>query len=117
MFAGIMGMDYNEETKIISAIISREGEKVDLTIPFDLNEYPKVNDWLRKLEQEMQNTMAKLLANSLSVYAKFDFKNISEYMEWLDHYPVIFCKFLLFFLCVGSNRLYYIRHLVEHLFG
>lgn len=88
MFAGIMAMEYNEESKTISAIISREGEKIDLQKNIDLNEFSKVNDWLLKLEQEMQNTLAKLLINSTSAYSKFDFKNSEEYMQWLDKYPV-----------------------------
>uniref|UniRef100_A0A915D7E3 AAA+ ATPase domain-containing protein n=1 Tax=Ditylenchus dipsaci TaxID=166011 RepID=A0A915D7E3_9BILA len=89
MFAGIMAMDFDEDTKIISAIVSREGEKVTLLNPIDINETPKINDWLRKLEQEMQGTLAKLLAMSFNEFSKFDLNTLqaADYMQWLDKYP------------------------------
>ncbi|KAI1728166.1 dynein heavy chain and region d6 of dynein motor domain-containing protein [Ditylenchus destructor] len=89
MFAGIMGIDYNEETKIISAIVSREGEKVALANPVNINNVPKVNDWLRELETQMRQSLAKLLSASLAEFSKFDFDQLNrdDYVTWLDKYP------------------------------
>jgi len=120
MFAGVMGIEFDEETRTISAIVSREGEKVALLIPINLNEVPKVNDWLRKLELAMQNTLAKLLDSAHSQFSKFNLKTLSpaECAKWLDCYPVR--SFVLW--CnktpiLGSNRLHVHKHLVEHCSG
>lgn len=53
-------------------------------------ENPRINDWLRMVEAEMQNTLAHLLNQSLSMFVKFDMNSVDsqEYMAWLDHYPV-----------------------------
>ena len=85
-----MGIEFDEPARTISAIVSREGEKVDLLSPINLNDVPKVNDWLRKLELGMQNTLAQLLGSSLVEFLKFDLKamNPEEYFRWLDKYPV-----------------------------
>uniref|UniRef100_A0A914P9R6 Dynein heavy chain linker domain-containing protein n=1 Tax=Panagrolaimus davidi TaxID=227884 RepID=A0A914P9R6_9BILA len=89
MFAGIMAIEYNEKTKLITGMVSREGEHVELNTPVDLNKTPRVNAWLQKLESEMRKTLAKLLAKSLEHFDKFDFQKIDmdSYMGWLDSYP------------------------------
>lgn len=90
MFAGIMGIDYNTDTQLISSIVSREGETVTLSNPVNVKETPKVNDWLRKLEQEMHTTLANLLRHALAQFSKFDLHSMKQldYMNWLDAYPV-----------------------------
>ncbi|VDN49461.1 unnamed protein product, partial [Gongylonema pulchrum] len=56
---------------------------------FFFKENPRINDWLRLVESEMQSTLAHLLNQSLSAFAKFDMNSIEpqEYMAWLDRYP------------------------------
>jgi dynein heavy chain 1, cytosolic len=90
IFKGIMTIEHDEEKNLITAISSREGETVKLQTPIDLNQSPKINDWLRKLEQEMQTTLATLLSQSLAIFSKFDVDKIQprEYMAWIDAYPV-----------------------------
>lgn len=80
MFAGIVSIQL--EQRVITGIISREGEHVTLESSIDLNATPKINDWLRKLEEEMQKTLAKLLQRALD-----DFKGMDDFMTWLDSYP------------------------------
>jgi len=55
----------------------------------NLNDAPKVNDWLRKLEKEMQATLFSLLDASLSDFAKFNIDTLGcpGFMEWIDGYP------------------------------
>ncbi|KAI6221986.1 Dynein heavy chain, cytoplasmic [Aphelenchoides besseyi] len=89
MFAGIMAIDVDEENLLIKGIVSREGEQVALNEPVNLKEIPRINDWLRKLENEMQKTLAKLLHQALEHFGKFDVNTLqsSDYMNWLDTYP------------------------------
>ncbi|CEF66963.1 Dynein heavy chain, cytoplasmic [Strongyloides ratti] len=89
MFAGIMSIDYNEETKLITSLSSREGEIVELLLPIDLNAYKKINDWLTALEKEMQHTLAMLFARSVADFSKIDINapDSTPYMNWLDTYP------------------------------
>ncbi|KAL3076769.1 hypothetical protein niasHS_011506 [Heterodera schachtii] len=89
MFAGIMAVEFNEQNRTISAIISREGESVKLKCPVDLKQRPKIDEWLRKLEREMQSTLATLLDESLSSFSKFVIENIQhkDLMTWMDLYP------------------------------
>lgn len=63
-----------------------------LKTPIDLSQNPKINEWLRRLEQEMQATLSKMLCDSLVTFAKFDSETIqlNDYMEWIDAYPVIY---------------------------
>jgi dynein heavy chain 1 len=91
MFAGIMAMEVDEEQKLITAIVSREGESVLLQEPVDLKVVPKINDWLRKLEESMQRTLAIMLHKAIDHFSKFDVLSMKmdDYMKWLDAYPVI----------------------------
>uniref|UniRef100_A0A1I7Y6V7 Dynein heavy chain, cytoplasmic n=1 Tax=Steinernema glaseri TaxID=37863 RepID=A0A1I7Y6V7_9BILA len=89
MFAGVTAMEYSEETKLITELVSREGERVLLVNPVSLKENPRINDWLRVLEKEMQNTLAKLLGRAVADFSKFQMDTLSaaDYMVWLDTYP------------------------------
>ncbi|KAL3074123.1 hypothetical protein niasHT_033331 [Heterodera trifolii] len=84
MFAGIMAVEFNEQSRTISAMISREGESVTLKWPVDLNDH-----WLPELEREMQSTLATLLGESLSSFSKLVIENIQYkgLMAWMDLYP------------------------------
>ena len=53
MFAGVNGIEMNEEDKTILALLSREGEKVQLAQPVATNGV-RINDWLKGLENEMR---------------------------------------------------------------
>ncbi|KAK0424238.1 hypothetical protein QR680_008567 [Steinernema hermaphroditum] len=89
MFAGVTAMEYDDETKLISELVSREGERVVLVNPVNLKENPRINDWLRVFEKEMQNTLAKLLGRAVVDFSKFQMDTLTatEYMAWLDAYP------------------------------
>lgn len=90
MFAGIMAIEYDEQNKLITSITSREGETVNLKTSINLKDILRVNDWLRKLEQEMQKTLATYLAESLTSFLQFDIDSLTKniFMKWLDKFPV-----------------------------
>jgi hypothetical protein len=85
-----MCIEYNLEKQLITAMCSREGEKVVLQTPIDLSQNPKINEWLRKLELEMQTTLSKLLSEAHGIFSKFNAETIQprEYTSWIDAYPV-----------------------------
>ncbi|VBB28797.1 unnamed protein product, partial [Acanthocheilonema viteae] len=89
MFAGISAVDVEKDNTLITAISSREGERVQLMKPISVKENPRINDWLRMVECEMRNTLAHLLDQSLSIFSKFDMNSVQpqEYMAWLDQFP------------------------------
>ncbi|VDN07087.1 unnamed protein product [Thelazia callipaeda] len=93
MFAGITAVDVDEDSTLIIAMNSREGERVKLVTPVNIKENARINDWLRIVEGEMQNTLAYLLNQSLIMFSKLDINSIEaqEYMNWLDQFPVFFC--------------------------
>uniref|UniRef100_A0A1I7XRM1 DHC_N2 domain-containing protein n=1 Tax=Heterorhabditis bacteriophora TaxID=37862 RepID=A0A1I7XRM1_HETBA len=86
MFAGVTAIDVGEEDRIITALHSREGERVELMQPVHTKDV-RINDWLKAFESEMRHTLSRLLGTCLLHFAKLDIS--LEYMEWLDKYPQI----------------------------
>ncbi|KAK6731031.1 hypothetical protein RB195_007476 [Necator americanus] len=88
MFAGVTAIDVGEEDRIVTALHSREGERVDLVQPVHTKDV-RINDWLKALEAEMKHTLARLLGMSLTHFSKMDIDTVTpdEYMEWLDKFP------------------------------
>ncbi|XP_077971534.1 cytoplasmic dynein 1 heavy chain 1-like isoform X1 [Styela clava] len=88
MFAGIASLALTDENMIITGILSKEAEQVEYKSPVSLAKHPKINEWLTRLEQEMKQTLAKLLAQSVTDVASFKDKEVDrqQYMEWMDKY-------------------------------
>lgn len=91
MFAGLSSIQLDEDITRIEGMASREGEEVPFTTPVILKDYPKINDWLTKLESEMKVSLAQLLARA---YADLElFYNAPEgldserFLSWIDRYP------------------------------
>ena len=61
MFAGISTIILDDELTMIRGMASREGEEVLFKDPILLKDFPKINDWLSKLEAEMRVSLAQLL--------------------------------------------------------
>jgi predicted metal-dependent hydrolase len=95
-----MTVKHDAEKNSITAICSREGETVSLNTPIDLSQNSKINEWLRRMEREMQTTLAKMLSDSILNFSKYDAEQIKieEYMCWIDEYPVIYIILFLFIL-------------------
>lgn len=56
-----------------------------------MQENPRINDWLRLVENEMRSTLAVLLNRSLDEFSKLEIscEEPQKFMEWLDNYPVM----------------------------
>ena len=91
MFAGVAAILLNEDDTLVLGLASREGEEVHFVKPVSIKENPRINDWLRRVETEMRNTLAQQLSSSLQEYTTIATKSgppdATAYMAWLDKFP------------------------------
>src|SRR6201996_2857035 len=66
MFAGISTIMLDEDLTQIQGMASREGEEVPFTAPILLKDFPKINDWLAKIELMMQLSLSYLLCDAIT---------------------------------------------------
>ncbi|WWC63949.1 uncharacterized protein I303_106555 [Kwoniella dejecticola CBS 10117] len=91
MFAGISTLQLNEEETQLLGFSSREGEEVSFRAPIALKDYPKINDWLAKVESEMRLSLAHLLSQAVQQLQNFfqvdSDLSLSDLLSWIDSYP------------------------------
>ena len=89
MFAGISTIILDDELTQILGLASREGEEVRFKEPVSLKDYPKINDWLTKLESEMRRSLAVLLCESVTELQGFYGSGLEmgSFMAWMEKYP------------------------------
>lgn len=89
MFAGISGVQVNEDNTIV-AITSREGEELPLRREVSLVKLPRINDWLSALETSMKVTLAENLAEAVEAYQPLftaEEINSDQFQEYLAKFP------------------------------
>nr|CAB3240292.1 cytoplasmic dynein 1 heavy chain 1 [Phallusia mammillata] len=88
MFAGITALALENEDSLVSGISSKEAEEVVYKTPVSIAKNPKINEWLTLVEKEMKQTLAKLLAASVTDVNSFKEDKVerSQYMDWMDKY-------------------------------
>jgi dynein heavy chain 1 len=67
MFAGLSGLLMDQESTI-TGFTSKEGEEVQLKKHISLLKLPKINDWLKALENNMKYSLAELLSEAVVVF-------------------------------------------------
>jgi dynein heavy chain 1 len=95
MFAGVAGLMLDSNNvSMIYGLTSAEGEHVSFHNPIDITKYPRIDAWLKALEEEMKFTLATLLAESMDRLTAFTALEKSDlaayakaYMLWIDQYP------------------------------
>ncbi|GAA5826137.1 hypothetical protein JCM11251_007177 [Rhodosporidiobolus azoricus] len=91
MFAGLSSLLLDDEVSRIEGMASREGEEVRFTTPIVLAEFPKINDWLTKLESEMKVSLAQLLARAYTDLQAFYEDPVGldreRFLSWIEMYP------------------------------
>ncbi|KAJ8521794.1 hypothetical protein ONZ45_g1564 [Pleurotus djamor] len=91
MFAGISTVRLDDELTQIQSMSSREGEEVIFTEPILLKDYPKINDWLTKIESMMRLSLANLLTDAVTELQAFYGNGSSlvkeQLLEWMEKYP------------------------------
>eukprot|EP00931_Biecheleriopsis_adriatica_P034702 TRINITY_DN20021_c0_g5_i1.p1 TRINITY_DN20021_c0_g5~~TRINITY_DN20021_c0_g5_i1.p1 ORF type:complete len:4603 (-),score=1119.02 TRINITY_DN20021_c0_g5_i1:34-13842(-) len=97
MFAGLSQLSTDpENTDLVKAMQSREGESVSFVKPVNIADDPSINGWLSKTEANMQGSLAEHLNSSMNELGTLftDDGKISEQptMDWVSKYP---CQVLL----------------------
>jgi dynein heavy chain 1 len=91
MFAGLSSIKLDSDISRIEGMASREGEQVAFTTPIVLKDYPKINDWLTKLESEMKVSLAQILARAFTdlqaFYNAAEGLDNERFLAWIDLYP------------------------------
>ncbi|KAL6300243.1 dynein heavy chain, N-terminal region 2-domain-containing protein, partial [Sparassis latifolia] len=91
MFAGISTIMLDDDLTQIQGMASREGEEVQFKDAILLKDYPKINDWLGKLEAEMRVSLAQLLSDAVSELQTFYGVATplpqDQFMTWMEKYP------------------------------
>lgn len=91
MFAGISTLQLDEHESALLGFASREGEEVAFRQPILLKDFPKINDWLAKVESEMQLSLAQLLSQAVAelrgFFAVGNEVSVDTLLTWIDTYP------------------------------
>ena len=91
MFAGMSTLQVDDEETMLQGFASREGEEVSFRSPIMLKDFPKINDWLAKVEMEMRLSLASLLSQAVPELRNFFTlgKEVSydALLSWIDRYP------------------------------
>jgi len=91
MFAGISTIMLDEELTQIQGMASREGEEVRFSEPVLLKDFPKINDWLAKIESSMRHSLAVLLSDAVvelrEFYGTGSKLPVDQFMVWMEKYP------------------------------
>jgi dynein heavy chain 1 len=92
MFAGIVSLFLDESGTVIHGIQSKEGERVTFVAPISVKDDPSVHAWLTKVEQQMQFTLATLLAEAVGQAGKLHASAAATdrqtaFFQWADRFP------------------------------
>jgi dynein heavy chain 1 len=91
MFAGISTIMLDEDLTQIQGMASREGEEVKFSEPILLKDFPKINDWLAKIESMMRLSLADLLSEAVAelqaFYGTGSKLSPEQLMAWMEKYP------------------------------
>lgn len=91
MFAGISTVTLDDDLTQILGMASREGEKVPFSTPILLKDFPKINDWLAKIESMMRLSLADLLTEAVKelqiFYGTSSKLEADKLMNWMEKYP------------------------------
>ncbi|KAH7883931.1 dynein heavy chain and region D6 of dynein motor-domain-containing protein [Phlebopus sp. FC_14] len=91
MFAGISTIKLDDDLSQIQGMASREGEEVNFSEPILLKDYPKINDWLARLESMMRLSLADHLCDAVaelqSFYGIASSLDKTQLMYWMEKYP------------------------------
>ncbi|KAI0047641.1 dynein heavy chain protein 1 [Auriscalpium vulgare] len=91
MFAGISTVSLDEDLTQIQGMASREGEEVIFREPILLKDYPKINDWLARIEHSMRVSLAQLLCDSVdelqAFYGTGSALSTEQFIGWVEKFP------------------------------
>lgn len=86
MFAGISGLLIDDESTILG-LTSKEGEQCLLSRPISLVATPKINEWLKALEDGMQSTLSQSLMDAVHEYGAIEDGDSDAFKDFIGKYP------------------------------
>lgn len=89
LFAGISGVETGDENTI-TAVTSKEGERVVLKKEVSLVKTPKINEWLAALDTNTKLTLAELLSEAVAVFEPMfvlEDLDVGAFHEYLQGFP------------------------------
>lgn len=86
MFAGISGLVLDEDFNILG-LTSKEGEQCILRKPISLTANPKINEWLKALENGMRETLSESLVEAVSQFRSVAEADVSALDEYILSFP------------------------------
>lgn len=93
MFAGLstLLLDEEEDAVTITGMASKDGEEVVFSQPIRPADFPRINDWLARLEQEMKATLSNILLKAVPRFAGLVETSGTPIQEdllvWIDNLP------------------------------
>lgn len=92
MFAGISTLQIDDEETQLLGFASHEGEEISFRSPIVLAEYPRINDWLAKVEAEMRLSLAYLLSQAVTGLEAIFLPGVADdilngLLDWIGTYP------------------------------
>ncbi|TPX53424.1 hypothetical protein SeMB42_g00788 [Synchytrium endobioticum] len=90
MFAGVSSLVLDDNASEILGLASREGEIMTFFTPVSIKDNPKINDWLKLLENEMRislGTWLKEAAMSLSSFFNRSSFKAELFLDWIHAHP------------------------------
>ncbi|KAI0033723.1 dynein heavy chain protein 1 [Vararia minispora EC-137] len=91
MFAGVATVKLDDGLTQIEGMASREGEEVSFREAILLKDYPKINDWLARIEYSMRISLALLLTDAVDELQTFYISGsslpMSQFLAWVEKYP------------------------------
>jgi dynein heavy chain 1, cytosolic len=91
MFAGLATVMLDDDLTEIRGMASREGEEVLFVTKILLKDYPKINDWLSKLESEMRLSLSRLLCDCVtelqSLFGLSQPLDRARFLDWIEKFP------------------------------
>ncbi|KAH3679920.1 hypothetical protein WICMUC_000663, partial [Wickerhamomyces mucosus] len=82
MFPGVFNVRYNKSNSSIEAVISQEGEIINLENAVSLTEYTRLDEWMTQLEYQIRFSIASILRKSITSFETLEFG------QWLQSYPL-----------------------------
>ena len=87
MFAGMNSL-LCEDGNELKGMLSREFEEVFFEKSVKISDDPVVYQWLRKVQEQMQLTLATKLEKAVSEISEMDYiGKVDEFIKWIEHYP------------------------------
>jgi dynein heavy chain 1 len=87
MFAGMNSL-LSDDGDELTGMVSREFEEVQFETSVKISDDPVVYQWLRKVQEQMQLTLAIKLERAVNEISEMDYiGKVDDFIKWIEQYP------------------------------